>query len=104
MAVERANRAGVPASVILKVAVGVARRPRLWPAALFQLRATAAPRWWRRPPFLPLPPRDYLAFRGQTMYGGAGVLPAADAARTSEEVLRWLAWTAVEHRAMRRAD
>jgi hypothetical protein len=35
----------------------------------------AAPGWWRRRPFLPLPPTDYLRFRLQTAYGGAGERP-----------------------------
>jgi hypothetical protein len=25
--------------------------------------------WWRRAPFLPVPPREYLLFRLHTMYG-----------------------------------
>jgi len=29
----------------------------------------AAPGWWRRPPFLPLPSRPYLEFRLVTQYG-----------------------------------
>lgn len=32
----------------------------------------APPGWWRRPPFLPLPAPDYLRFRMETAYGGAG--------------------------------
>lgn len=47
----------------------VAARPWLWWTALVQLSRLAAPGWWRRRPFLPLPDRDYLAFRLQTMYG-----------------------------------
>jgi hypothetical protein len=56
------------------VAVGgaVLRRPSLWVTALRQARAMAAPGWWRRPPFVPVPPRDYLRFRLQTAYGGDG--------------------------------
>ena len=34
-----------------------------------QLFRLAAPGWWRRPPFLPLPDPDYLRFRLQTAYG-----------------------------------
>jgi hypothetical protein len=32
----------------------------------------AARGWWRRPPFLPLPDREYLRFRLETAYGGDG--------------------------------
>ena len=60
--------------------------PRLWPTAARQVARLAVPGWWRRPPFLPLPDRDYLVFRLQTMYG--------DATRTPEAVdlLTWLRW------------
>ncbi len=51
------------------VAVAVLRRPGLWSTAVGQLFRLAAPGWWRRRPFLPLPDPDYLAFRLQTMYG-----------------------------------
>jgi hypothetical protein len=34
-----------------------------------QLFALARTGWWRRPPFLPVPNRDYLRFRLQTQYG-----------------------------------
>jgi hypothetical protein len=44
--------------------------PGLWVTALVQVRVLAAPGWWRRRPFLPLPDEDYLRFRLQTMYGG----------------------------------
>ncbi len=38
--------------------------------------------WWRRPPFLPLPDRDYLRWRMYTAYGsGDAVPPAADVIR-----------------------
>ena len=49
----------------------VARRPRLWPTAVRQTLRLAPHRWWRRPPFLPIPDRRYLAFRLQTQYGDA---------------------------------
>jgi hypothetical protein len=44
-------------------------------------------RWWRRPPFLPVPAADYLAFRLQTMYGGPG-----DGSPAPADVVRWLEW------------
>jgi hypothetical protein len=50
-------------------------RPRL---ALDLLRLTwsfRARQWWRRPPFLPLPPRDYLRWRMFTAYGDADAVP-----------------------------
>ena len=67
-------------------AVGdVARRPRLWPTALAQAGRLARPRWWRRPPFLPVPDRDYLRFRFETHYGNAGEPEPLD-------LVRYLEW------------
>lgn len=44
--------------------------------------------WWRRPPFLPLPPAKYLAWRLHTAYGDAAVTPPL------EELERYLRWVA----------
>jgi hypothetical protein len=33
--------------------------------------------WWRRPPFLPVPPRDYVEWRLHTAYGDDGREPTA---------------------------
>jgi hypothetical protein len=59
---------GFWASAVVLVLV----RPSLWPTALAQAHRLARPRWWTRPPYLPLPDREYLRFRFETQYGGAG--------------------------------
>jgi hypothetical protein len=64
---------------------GVLRRPALWPTAVSQAVRLARPGWWRRPPFLPLPDRDYVRFRMQTAYGSAGN-PAPD------DLVAYLKW------------
>ena len=69
------------------VAVAIARRPRLWPAAARQARALVPTGWWRRRPFLPVPDRAWLRFRMTTAYGDAG------ADLDVEDLLTWLAWT-----------
>ena len=61
-------------------------RPWLWPTAVRQGLALAPAGWWRRAPFLPVPDRDYLAFRMQTMYGEAGTVPPAD------DLVAYLTW------------
>ena len=71
---------------VVRVAAAVAARPRLWPTAIVQLRRLAAPGWWRRRPFLPLPDRDYLRFRLLTAYGD----PDRDAA--PDDVVTYLRW------------
>ncbi|MGH9032584.1 MAG: hypothetical protein ACRDZV_10700 [Acidimicrobiia bacterium] len=56
----------------LRAAGRVARRPGLWPTAAIQARRIVPPRWWRRAPFLPVPPRQYVRFRLRTQYGPTG--------------------------------
>jgi hypothetical protein len=69
-------------------AVGaVAGHPSLWTTGMRQALVLAAPGWWRRRPFLPLPSPDYLRFRLETAYGGSGErTPAPDDMVT---YLRW---------------
>lgn len=68
----------------------VARRPRLWPVALRQARRLAAPGWWRRAPFLPVPSRDYVALRALTQYGDSlAPLAAADVVHYLEWCRQW---------------
>jgi len=65
----------------------LARHPRLWPTGVRQALVLAAPGWWRRPPFLPLPAPDYLRFRMQTAYGGDG-----DRAPAPDDLVTYLRW------------
>lgn len=53
----------------LRAAIALARHPALWGTAVTQALRLAAPGWWRRAPFLPLPDPDYLRFRLETQYG-----------------------------------
>jgi len=43
-------------------------------------------RWWARPPFVPLPSRDYLRFRLETQYG-SGTAPTEPG-----DVVEYLSW------------
>lgn len=65
----------------------LARHPRLWPTAARQVLVLAAPGWWRRRPFLPLPSPDYLRFRLQTAYGGEG-----DRSPEPRDLVTYLQW------------
>lgn len=76
------RRTGTRAAV-----AAVLARPRLWPAALRQVRALVPPRWWARSPFLPVPSRAWLRFRMTTAYGDG------DAPVDVDDLLVWLAWT-----------
>jgi hypothetical protein len=42
--------------------------------------------WYKRPPFLPIPPPDYLAWRLDTAYGDEERVPDSD------EIHRYLGW------------
>ena len=79
---------------IVRATLAVARHPTLWPTALRQVRRLAAPGWWRRWPFLPLPPPDYLRFRLQTAYGGPGTGPMHP-----DDLIRYLHWCRAWHAA-----
>jgi hypothetical protein len=57
-------------------------------AALPALRRFARRRWWRRPPFLPLPDARLWAWRAEVVYGRPDQLPSA------EELAGYLAWLA----------
>lgn len=73
----------------------VVRRPWLWPTALRQAGRAAPPGWWRRAPFLPLPDREYLAWRLETQYGTNGAPEAGD-------VVAFLEWCRNGRRPTRR--
>jgi hypothetical protein len=74
-------------ALALKLTGRAIRDPRL---ALDLLRAAwrfRARDWYRRPPFLPLPDRTYLAWRMHTAYGDHHTIPPAD------DIERYARWT-----------
>jgi len=74
----------------VRVFLAVVVRPRLWVTALRQAARLAAPGWWRRRPFLPVPANDYAAMRSTIQYGGQHHrIDVAD-------VLKYLAWCKAE--------
>jgi hypothetical protein len=80
-----------------RAGLAVAARPSLWSVAARQLRRLARDRWWRRPPFLPVPDPAYLAFRLETQYG------APDARPQPADVVAYLRWCRAQDRRLRRA-
>ncbi len=64
------------------------RRPRTIPHLLGAAWAFRARGWYRRPPFLPVPPGSYVRWRMETAYGDAEATPS------DEELERYLRWTA----------
>lgn len=69
-----------------RIAAAVAVRPSLWATAVRQVLVLAAPGWWRRRPFLPLPDPAYLRFRLITQYGDAEHPP------TPGDLVEYLRW------------
>jgi hypothetical protein len=65
----------------------VLSHPSLWWTGVRQARRLARPGWWRHPPFLPLPTREYLRFRMETAYGGAGDQPLQ-----ADDLVTYLRW------------
>ena len=67
------------------LAIGV-RHPGLVPALIGAAWAFRARDWYRRAPFLPVPPDTYMRWRMDTAYGDPGARPPDD------ELIRYLRW------------
>jgi hypothetical protein len=66
----------VPTFALLGIVV---RHPRIWGEAMRAAPSFARRGWWRKPPFLPLPDPEYVAWRVATAYGSAnGRIPPDD--------------------------
>ena len=76
----------------LRATRALATRPRLWPTALIQSVRFVPDRWWRRFPFLPLPPSELARFRSETMYGDPRVAPSP------ADIVVWLEWCRAQNR------
>lgn len=83
-------------SLYLSMAGLAFRRPRIIPLLLRSAWTFRARDWYRRPPFLPLPPASYLRWRLDTAYGDPDHVP------TDDEVERYLAWSRDMRRGMSR--
>lgn len=64
------------------------RRPRVIPAILGASWAFRARGWYRRFPFLPIPPASYMRWRMETAFGRPDAEPSLD------DLERYLLWTA----------
>ena len=78
------RRLGPDAAVVLSA---VLPRPVLWWPAVTALARLARRRWWRRPPYLPLPGEAYWRFRVVTALGGTG-----EAVLSRSDVVAYLHW------------
>jgi len=82
--------------VYLSMAGLALRHPRAIPHLVRAAWAFRARHWYRRAPFLPLPPASYMRWRLDTAYGDP------DATPPPEDLERYLAWGTEMRRAMRR--
>jgi hypothetical protein len=76
--------------------VAVVMRPRLWATALGALVSMAPRRWWRQPPFLPIPEEKLVRWRMTTAYGDAQATLADD------DLVAYLEWRQQTARGLRR--
>jgi hypothetical protein len=74
----------------LRLVLALAPRAIAWPPLALDLLRVAwrfrARDWWRRPPFLPLPPSEYVQWRMYTAYGDEHAVPPV------EDVIRYARW------------
>ena len=73
--------------ILLRLAALAMRRPGLIAPMLRAAWRFRAERWWSRPPFLPLPPEQYMAWRLHTAFGDENAIPEA------AQLERYLRWT-----------
>lgn len=74
--------------LVQQLALRSLRKPSLIPALFTVAWRFRRRGWYRRPPFLPLPARDYLRWRMYTAYGDADAVPPV------RDVERYAFWTA----------
>lgn len=74
------------AGLTLRLTLRAAVNPRLARDLLRVLWAFRARHWYRRPPFLPLPPAEYVRWRMYTAYGDEAAVPSVD------DVIRFARW------------
>lgn len=83
-------RAPAAAGQWATLAVALALRALINPRLAYDLMRLGwsfrARAWWRRAPFLPLPPREYMRWRMLTAYGDADAVPPAN------DVVRFARW------------
>jgi hypothetical protein len=73
-------------SLVARLTVRAATNPRIAVDLLSMAWAMRRRDWYRRAPFLPLPPDAYVRWRMYTAYGDEAVVPPL------EDVLRFARW------------
>jgi hypothetical protein len=82
----RAGGQGGWIKLVFQLVARAAFKPRVVFDLLIMVWAFRARDWYRRPPFLPIPPREYTRWRMYTAYGQESAVPPA------EDVIRFARW------------
>jgi hypothetical protein len=82
----RSSRQGGWLSLGVRLALRAAVNPRLAIDLVRTAWAFRARAWYGHPPFLPLPPREYMRWRMYTAYGDEDAIPPL------EDVVRFARW------------
>ena len=72
--------------LLLTLTIRALRDPKLAAALVRVAWRFRRRRWFKHPPFLPMPDRNYLRWRMLTAYGDADAVPSAD------DVARYARW------------
>lgn len=75
-------------ALILRLIPRALLNPRIALALLLVAWRFRRNRWWSRPPFLPIPARDYIRWRMYTAYGDHDAVPPVD------DVIHYARWAA----------
>ena len=73
-------------TLAVKLALRAAARPALARDLVCLVWAFRRHGWYRTPPFLPVPPREYVGWRMYTAYGSPNAVPSVD------DVVRFATW------------
>jgi hypothetical protein len=73
-------------ALFLRLAIRALTRPRLGLDLVRAAWSVRARGWYRRPPFVPVPPAEYMRWRMFTAYGDEDAVPSVD------EVVRYARW------------
>jgi hypothetical protein len=80
------NRQGYWLKLVIPLTMRAVINPRLAIDLLRLVWAFRSRDWYRRPPFLPVPPPDYVRWRMYTAYGDATTVPPLS------DVIRFARW------------
>ena len=76
------------AKIVLRVAIELILKPRLWSTAWRVWFRMTPKRWWKKSPYLPVPSANFVKFRLLTMYGDGD----KNQKNVVSDLVLWLEW------------